>query len=51
MREINFNKFYKVFNSASVLLVLISLLFLIFVAKNELRVISGHQCVTDFFGT
>ena len=34
MREINFNKFYKVFNSASVLLVLISLLFLIFKGLN-----------------
>ncbi len=34
MREINFNKFYKVFNSTSVLLVLISLLFLIFKGLN-----------------
>ena len=34
MKEINFNKFYKVFNSASVLLVLISLLFLIFKGLN-----------------
>ena len=34
MREINFNKFYKVFNTASTLLVLISLLFLIFKGLN-----------------
>ena len=34
MREINFNKFYKVFNIASTLLVLISLLFLIFKGLN-----------------
>ena len=34
MREIYFNKFYKVFNRASTLLVLISLLFLIFKGLN-----------------